>query len=455
MSNDIGYTVMGKDRHVFLRKIKCGYEDCLNKTENLLQKKGRIALLLFVYKLLFDAMYCFCIANTYPYFFLNIRIINVVSALILTIVLAIATEKMCKRESPSTIIIMVLILLYYIPMLTYCSYGNGSSASLLFSSIYFSILLTLQFSIPIYSLEIKKIEKTDALFYIITIVASVISLYVWAKYSHFRIFIDIFNVYGIRAEAAALQLPAVLKFANLMMRIAVGMLLVYALYMKKWIFVIWYIFITIINFSFEGSKMFLFMPFLIISVYVVYRKGALRLFIPMGILGEILGIIEYRFGNAIIINFVFRRLGALPVQISDLYYKFFSENVTDIFRHGIMSKLGFTSPYMQEIPNVIGNNYMSQVVNYNNGLLADVWSGFGIAGLIIMPIILIVCFRMFDFTAYDIDPRLYAGLAMYFAVIFTNAQWSTILFSHGFLLMCIGFVIFPRKDKLKGQVLCK
>ena len=79
-------------------------------------------------------------------------------------------------------------------------------------------------------------------------------------------------------------------------------------------------------------------------------------------------------------------------------------------------------------------------------MLADVWSGLGYIGLIIMPIILIVCFRLLDLAAYKVNPRMMIGLVLYYSIMFANTTWSTVLLTHGFIAMCILLIIFPKKS---------
>lgn len=176
------------------------------------------------------------------------------------------------------------------------------------------------------------------------------------------------------------------------------------------------------------------------------------LILPGGIGLAVLAMIEDKiFTHAYIISFFFRRQGYVLAQISDEYYRYFRNNPTDLFRGTFLGKLGFENPYNLSISYVIGNNYSTQTVNYNNGLLADVWSNLGVIGIVIMPFILIVCFRLLDMAAEGIESRYIIGLAAYYAVMFSNSTWSTILLTHGFLIMCIGFFMFPRNQNAAGD----
>ena len=91
-------------------------------------------------------------------------------------------------------------------------------------------------------------------------------------------------------------------------------------------------------------------------------------------------------------------------------------------------------------------------MNCNNGLLADIWSNLGIVGIFIMPFVLIVCLRLFDMAVEGVETRYVIGLAAYYAVTFSNSTWSTVLLTHGFLIMCVGFFMFPRNRDTTGDV---
>lgn len=83
--------------------------------------------------------------------------------------------------------------------------------------------------------------------------------------------------------------------------------------------------------------------------------------------------------------------------------------------------------------------------------LADVWSHLGVIGIIIIPVILIVCLRLFDAVTDGISMRYVVGMAVYYAVVFSNTTWSTVLLTHGFLIMCLAFFVFPRSDEAKRE----
>ena len=168
--------------------------------------------------------------------------------------------------------------------------------------------------------------------------------------------------------------------------------------------------------------------------------------LPGGIGLAILAMIEKRlFSHVYIVDYFFRRMGYVLAQLSEKYYRYFKNNPTDIFRRTFLGKLGFESPYGLSLPYVIGNNYYSQTIGCNNGMLADVWANLGIIGILVMPFILIVCFRLLDLATDGLSGRYVIGMAVYVAVLFLNSTWSTVLLTHGFLIICMVYFIFPRE----------
>lgn len=234
--------------------------------------------------------------------------------------------------------------------------------------------------------------------------------------------------------------------------IVIPMLILIAFVKEKYFFVVVGCFLLVLNFSFAGHKSVLFMGILIVAGYVFWRKEMVNIIMPGGIIICLLSLVEcFFFNHAYVISYFFRRQGIDLALLSDEYYRYFMHNPTDIFRGTFLGKLGFISPYKINISRVIGNNYETQVVNCNNGMLADVWSNLGMVGIIVMPVILVVCFRLFDLVSDKIDTRCFIGLSIYYAVMFCNTTWSTVLLTHGFLIMCVLFFLFPKEQEGKCE----
>lgn len=409
-----------------------------------------------IYKVLLDLIYCKYVAGLYTFFSFEPSVVNTVNGWLAVLVMAPFIIVYNKQKTCSALILITLNMVYFVPITTYCGYGGGSSSFLFFAILYWLFLSLLQIKFPLVGLrrENNSYHISNKAGYIVIALVSIFSIYIWYKYSGLRIQINILDVYDIRSQASKNGLPTILSYLWHVIQIIVPMFMVLMLYKKKYLLVVWLLFITLINFSYAGNKSIILFPLILIGGYIFYRKNMISLIFPAGVLLEICAIIEQKIGSVYITSLFFRRQGMVLAQLSENYYRFFLENPTDIFRSSIVGKFGFDSIYSNTLARVIGNNFETQNVNCNNGLLADVWSGIGIMGLIVMPIILIICLRFLDFVSYKIDMRLMIGLVVYYALMFANTTWSTVLLTHGFIVMCFVLILFPREkaDKLRLNV---
>ena len=125
----------------------------------------------------------------------------------------------------------------------------------------------------------------------------------------------------------------------------------------------------------------------------------------------------------------------------------------NLFRDGILGKLSYDPVYSIKIPKVIGE-YMGTGSSANNGLVGDMYANLPVVlGVFLMPLILVILFRLLDAAARDIPQKIYIGLCVFFAMSFCNGSWSTVLLSGGFLMACIFLYLFPvqKEEHVKNE----
>lgn len=429
-----------------MSRMTNAYDELIEKVTRWFDYNVITLVAVIIYKILLDVIYCVYIGDSYSFFSVNISVINIINGWIITLIMSYFINEFCKQECCSSVFLIILNIIYFIPITTYCGYGGGSSSFLFGAIIYWLFLSILQCRIPIITIRTKcrYVISLDKFFSILIILSSVVIIYLWAKYTNFRLLTSFFDVYDARSEAAEYDLPMVLSYLQQLLSIIIPILILLALMKRKYVTLLWLLVLTYINFSFAGHKSVIFFPVLLIGGYLFYRRKMVRLIIPGAIALEVAAFIEQWFGSIYITSYIFRRQGLVLAQLSECYYRFFLNHPTDLFRSGIMGKLGFDSVYNQQLGRVIGNNFETQVVNCNNGLLADVWANMGWIGLIIMPIIFIVCLRLWDCVSFKIEMRVTISLVLYYAMQFANSSWSTVLLSHGFIIMCLILLIFPK-----------
>lgn len=436
-----------------MMRIRKGYKDILEKSDAFFSSFPVLGICLFLYKIMVDIIYLLCIGPTFQYG-IRINLLNIASSYLYLGIYTIFFYDFVKNRTVSSVMFIVLNMIYFIPITTYCSLGSGSSSFLFFAILYWTLLSILQIMIPVIVLKRTEMSEQRCSFFMYFLLAgiSIFTVYLSWKYTRFRIVTNLLEVYDIRAEAADYDMSNGFRYLQNFSTILIPLLIIFCFRQKKYLMVLWGTFLLILNFSFAGHKTVLFMGILVIAGAVFWRRQMASWILPGGIGLAILGVLEERaFTHAYIISFFFRRMGYLLAQLSDEYYRYFRDNPTEIFRGTFLGKLGFGSPYRLSLPYVIGNNYLSQTVSCNNGFLADIWSNTGIIGIFVMPFILIVCFRFFDMAADGINSRYVVGLTVYYAVVFSNGTWSTVLLTHGFLIMCFVYFMFSRDAGLAGD----
>ena len=109
----------------------------------------------------------------------------------------------------------------------------ASSSFLLAAIIYWLILSILQIKLPVIGYDKSDDKDSSKIVYLLIILVSVVSIFIWWKYSGFRIHINILDVYSIRDEAAESGLPSILSYMWHMMTIVVPILIVLTLHKRK------------------------------------------------------------------------------------------------------------------------------------------------------------------------------------------------------------------------------
>lgn len=407
---------------------------------------------LLLYKILVDLIYLFYTAPTFGYFEVRINGLNIASSYLYIGMYTIFFYKFVKSQTVSSIMFIVMSMTYLVPITTYCSIGSGSSNSsfLLFALLYWTFFSVLQIMTPVFSLRIPVMDSRWRSFFMYFLLAgiSIFTVYLSWKYTGFRIATSLRDVYvyGIRAEAAAYSMSTASQYLQSFSTVLIPLLILFCFRQKKYVLVLWGTFLLYLNFSYAVQKSVLFMGILVLAGAVFWREWMASWILPGGIGLAILAMIEKRFfSHVYIVDYFFRRMGYVLAQLSEKYYCYFRNNPTDIFRGTFLGKLGFESPYRLSLSYVIGNNYRSQTMACNNGMLADVWANLGMIGILVMPFILIVCFRLFDLATDGLLGRYVIGMAVYATILFLNSTWSTVLLTHGFLIMCMVYFIFPRE----------
>ena len=409
---------------------------------------------LVLYKIVLDSVYFKIMSVAYAYEGFRIDFSwgrFLVGYLTLLCALPLIIKIFCQRQN-SSIIVTGISLFYGIPMTTMYAFFGFDRLFYLSFLIFWFLLLIMQTSIPILYLNPPKVKNIKYIIYGIIIFSIIFVFFISGKYTGFRFTLDIINVYGIRSEAANYEIPILGRYIFSIVSVAIPIFCLFMLSNRRYILSFALITSQLFIFSFSGQKANMLILGIVLIGYFLYREEQISLlpwlfsFLGLPIFAEF--ILTH---DTYILALTYNRNMFLPTKISYEIYQFFKGHPIDIYRQSVLGKLGFESPYMISLDRIIGEHYYGQFNNANNGLLGDVYANLGFIGVFIVPVILVICFRLLDSVTREIDKRITVGICIYYAMTFTNSLWSTNLLSGGFLLICI-FFYFCSKELIKNQV---
>lgn len=407
-------------------------------------------ILIVIYRLALDVLYLTEISPYYAYagftseLFFPQYAVSVLSVIVFAPFVALLNE----IHSPSAILVTFLNYLYFIPLTSYCGCKGTNIRFFLIALVYWGMLLFLQFHIPVLHLKSLPPKNIRFIMMLLTLFSSAFVLFISGRYAGFRFTLDFFHEYDIRTEASTYQMPAIFSYLMSIMPIILAVLLSYWLLNKKYIIAGLLSVVYIFLFSIAAHKTVFFFLFLVLASFLFYRDWMLRWL--SGFLTILSGaaILEEKIiGSFHIMSLFFRRMMYVPVWLAEMYSDFFSQNPLNLFRNGIMGKLSFENIYSAPIPFVVGGHLDRAEYSANTGMLGDLFANLPVLlGLILMPLILILCFRLLDMAAHSLDTKILLPFGVYFASSFMNGSWSTTLLSNGFLVACLMLYFYPKEE---------
>ena len=409
--------------------------------------------LILLYRLLLDVLYLTVLSPLFAYsgFTAALRPLTYGCSLLAVVIFAPLIAELNGDDSASAILCTFLNYLYFIPLTSYfgCR-GTVEAWFFLTVLLYWGLLLFWQFQLPVLRLKPLPVHHISVIMTVLTVCACLLVLFVSGRYAGFRFTLNFWDVYGIRAEAAGYRIPALLSYPLSMMKIILPVVLLYWLRKKKYLIVAVICVVYIFLFSIDALKSIFLFLFLALAGYLFYRRWMLRWAPGLFCLLTCASIAEEKaLGSFYLTNFLIRRVMYVPAQLAEKYASFFRENPLNLFREGIMGKFSFEPIYSTTIPRVLGEYLNAPEMSANNGLLGDMFANLPVVlGLLVMPLILILCFRLLDLVSESLAPRVLLPFCVFFAITFINASWTTTLLSHGFLAACVLLYIFPKEEGL-------
>ena len=420
-------------------------------------KNYRLAIYLIIYRICLDAIYFGMLTGLYSYggYKNNWNIISCLTSWVITATFIMLSRRLFNKEKHrlSDYVVLFLIIIIAFPSTTMISAGVFTTSFIIIDTFFWVWLISLQVYISRKSIRpiVLKIGESvfdDKIIYVFAIISFALVIYINLRYTHFRISFDIYDAYDFRAQAREYSFPTIIRYGFCWSRAINNCMIAYCLSKRKFPTVILFIIAQVLSFSIDGLKSTLFLPIIIIGIFILYTKRPTARFFNyvLNIISGlcVAGVIENRIFHTANITLVFiRRVFFTPVVLNSYYVDFFSNNPPVYYR----TLFGIPSPYT-ELGRMIGGIYANRPnMNCNNGLLGDAMINFGIVGVFVFPILLIMILWLIDRFSDGLDKLIIVPIAYYFATTLSNSVITTALGTHGLLILSIIFLLMRGSGK--------
>ena len=409
-------------------------------------------LWIIVLRVCLDVLYTTVVQPSYAYYgFKNeFSIARYLTSWVFLLLISFITNHWGKKEQVSYKIVIVLLYFGFFPATVMYSYMNAEF--ILYLLIYY-IMLVFMVDIlePIYFKFGKDSNNTRQLvidFFIIILLFN--EIFIWARYAHFNIQLDLYNVYDVRSDSKSYSMPIMMYYIHSWARMLIPFFAIYYLHNKKKLMFSILLVLQFIIFSIDASKSSFFSMALSVGLYFLLKKGKSFIhYIPFGLSCVSLGAIAEKMliGTTVITNYFIRRMMFFPSLLNYQYYEYFTIHGIDYYRRSIG---GFFSQslYTQDMADIIGQAYYRHAMHANNGLFADAYSNLGFVGVLIIPIMLAFVLKILDGSTRKVSPLVAQALVISYGFSLISSSFFTILLTHGLGIICVlGYFCFNRENE--------
>jgi hypothetical protein len=427
---------------------------------NDLRHRWNIYLVLLLYKITLDLIYVLIIVPRYSYtgYLVNFSVYKYVISLVVLAIMFQPIAGLIIKISPSSLIILILNLAYFIPGCTLYAFYGFSNAFFCFYAVYWSLLMFFHYYFKRFHVLYPPKKITPFLFYAVVFIIAATGLFISGAYNGFRFHFGLMDVYDLRDIQSKLDLPVIVRYLQPLASVFLPIALVYFLIKKEILWAILLATVQLLLFAFGGHKTTLFALFIAVLIYLFYTEKRAIWILYFVLILNIIVFIESLFLNGISYtsSFVQYRTFFMPNMISAHFFDFFSSHEFVYLRDSFLRWFGFKNPYDMPIPLLISGVYSGNYQIWaNNGLCGDAFYQFGWLSLLIYPVLITFVIRVFEACTKNLDIRIVFTSCILFSQAFINNSFFIVMLTNGFMFTCFFLYLMPRKalysDILPGR----
>lgn len=202
---------------------------------------------------------------------------------------------------------------------------------------------------------------------------------------------------------------------------------------------------VLLCYSIIGMKQWLFIFIIVLATwtYVKVLKGK-KLYFTLSyaftLLNTLILIVHGVTGNTSIANYTVRRVMYAPCLIGMHHIDYFVGKPKLLLTQcllGWLRKFGIQLPYENDIGYTIGQLYYSADTNATAGSIADAFENFGVIGLLLYPLVIIISLKFLDSVAGRIKEEYYISILFVYAYSIMSGPLTIAVLSYGFLFALI------------------
>lgn len=371
-----------------------------------------------------------------------------VIGIVITIFMYIAID---RQNTPSSIVMNLFNLLFYIPLYVYIGYKETASSFILFCVLYQLSLFLFYLYLPVSFRAL--LPRNKRIFNILIWFILIVTLFINGYYNGFKIKFDLSDVYENRLAVRDMSIPSLFNYIKAASYLVGIVALIYALKIRNWVLVAIVVLVQLMSFAFGASKTQFFSIFICFIAYIFY-SDKFRLWAIFSLLVVVgCSIIEYKYFNTTGISDIWiRRSLFVPVGISNTIYDFFETPGREFLylKNSVLRFFGFEDPYSAEngFQRLIGSiNTGDENTNANTGLLGNDYAQFGWLSLLIFPFLRVYLLRMYDYCSRGVDSRIIVVISIFISFTYISGAFFTVLVTNGILLVNYLLYCFPKEKR--------
>ncbi|MND33626.1 hypothetical protein D3C76_154850 [compost metagenome] len=288
--------------------------------------------------------------------------------------------------------------------------------------------------------------------------AFVVGLVVWFKISGAKSNLDFSEVYEYRELNAELTAQGVLAYTNnWTFQVFSVYLICFALYARRFFFVILLLGVQVYFFSVASHKSILFLPLLVVSVWFYLRRSDSLVILPMACVGiMLLTMASYIFLDDLwLTSLLSRRVFYVPADLCFVYFEYFSSHAHVYWSNSILSSLQ-AYPYGRvAIPYVIGDYLGKPEMGANNGFISSGFAHAGLFGVIFYAALVGLLLRLVNDLSSE---RMPVWVAIAISIVplrslLISSDLFTVMLTHGFAVAIV-IMYLSRKKPSPTKVPC-